>query len=78
MSKFTNTNMKNKNQYGGITTNEKTNMHTMSDHNPSSAMIDDTIYGGRHSYKQPKNKLGMLNNKTKNTMSGQLSKKKFG
>jgi hypothetical protein len=33
------------------TTNEKTNMHTLSDHLPNSGIIDDAIYGSRHGYK---------------------------
>lgn len=33
------------------TTNEKTNMHTLSDHIPNSGIIDDAIYGSRQGYK---------------------------
>lgn len=54
-------------------------MHTLSDHLPNSGIIDDAIYGSRHGYKQAKTgKSSLLVNKTKNTQSGQLSKKRTG
>jgi hypothetical protein len=60
------------------TTNEKTNLHTLSDHIPNSCIIDEAIYGNRHGYKHAKGKSSLLVNKTKNTQSGQLAKKRTG
>jgi hypothetical protein len=61
------------------TTNDKTNMHTLSDQLPNSGIMDDAIYGSRHGYKQTKSgKSSLLVNKSKNTQSGQLTKKKAG
>lgn len=61
------------------TTNDKTNMHTLSDQLPNSGIMDDAIYGSRHGYKQAKSgKSSLLVNKSKNTQSGQLTKKKAG
>lgn len=81
MSRFGNQNQvsgQNSNFYQA-TTNDKSNMHTLSDHLPSSGIIDDAIYGSRHGYKHPKSgKSSLLVNRGKNTQSGQLSKKKAG
>lgn len=62
------------------TTNDKSNnLHTLSDQLPNSGIMDDAIYGSRHGFKQPKaGKSSLLINKTKNTQSGQLTKKKAG
>ena len=55
-------------------------MHTLSDHVPNSGIMEDEIYGNRQKgYRYPKmGKSSLLVNKTKNTQSGQLSKKRAG